>query len=95
MLDGPLRGPSREEDVGLRWLDAEGRVHRAAWVEDTGELILVQLGLPTEGGGHVEVLGAFGDREELEEALSGWRDKCGRPESAEWLRERASVPAAA
>ncbi|MEA2330960.1 MAG: hypothetical protein QOH58_1098 [Thermoleophilaceae bacterium] len=95
VLDGPQRAPSREEDVGLRWLDAEGRVHRAAWVEDTGELILVQLGLPADGGGHVEVLGVFADRGELDAALAGWREACGRPRSAEWLRERASVPAAA
>ena len=93
VLDGPQRAPSREEDVGLRWLDGEGRVYRAAWVEDTGELILVQLGRPSEGGGHVEVLGVFADRDELDEALSGWREACGSPGSAEWLRERASIGA--
>ena len=93
VLGDPVRGPSREEDVGLRWLDAGSRVHRAAWVEDTGELILVQLGRPAEGGGHVEVLAVFADRDDLDKAVSGWRRECGRPESAEWLRERASIGA--
>ena len=92
-LDDPRRAPSREEDIGLRWLDADGRAHRAAWVEDTGELTLIQLGPPEDGGGHVEVLGVFADRDGLDEALSGWRDECGAPGSAEWLRERASIGA--
>ena len=95
VLEAPRRGPSREEDLGLRWVDAGGRVHRAAWVEDTGELILVQLGPASEGGGHVEVLGVFAGRGELDDALRGWQRRCGRPDSAEWLRGRASVPAAA
>ena len=39
---------SRELDVGLWWReDADGPLHRAAWVSDTGELYLVRLG-PTE-----------------------------------------------
>ena len=93
VLDDPRRAPSREDDLGLRWLDARGRVHRAAWVEDTGELILIQLGRPEDGGGHVEVLGLFADRGDLDEALSGWRGVCGSRGSAEWLRERATVGA--
>ena len=94
-LDDGRRLSSPEQDVGLRWLDRDGRIHRAAWVADTGELTLIQCGPPEHGGGHVEVLGVFGDRDELDEALSGWQRACGRPASAEWLRERASVPAAA
>lgn len=93
VLDDPRRAPSREEDLGLRWLDAQGRAHRAAWVEDTGELTLIQLGPPEEGGGHVEVLGLFADREDLDRALEGWQLRCGTAASAEWLRQRASVGA--
>ena len=95
VLDDVRRARSQEDDVGLRWLDAGGRAHRAAWVEDTGELTLIQLGPPEDGGGHVEVLGAFTNRADLNRELDGWRERCGRPDSAEWLRERAGAPAAA
>ena len=34
---------SRERDVGLWWREAaDGPLHRAAWVSDTGELYLVR-----------------------------------------------------
>ena len=32
----------------------------------------------------------FPDRGELDAALTGWREACGRPGSADWLRERAA-----
>jgi hypothetical protein len=92
-LDDDRRLASPEEDLGLRWLDRDGRMHRAAWVTDTGELTLIQGGPPEEGGGHVEVLGMFADRDELEAAMDGWQEQCGRHASVEWLRERASVGA--
>lgn len=92
-LDDQRRLSSREEDIGLRWRDRDGRTHRAAWVADTGELTLIQCGPPGDGGGHVEVIGVFTDRDELEEAISGWREACGSRGSAEWLRERASIGA--
>ena len=79
--------------MGLRWLGSDGRVYRAAWVEDTGELTLIQLGRPGDGGGHVEVLGVFAGRAELEHALAGWREECGSPVSADWLRDRAAIGA--
>jgi hypothetical protein len=80
---------SRELDVGLWWLDeADGPLHRAAWVRDTGELYLVYLGPSADGGGQVEVLATLADRERLECALEGWREQCGRPRSLSWLRER-------
>ena len=60
--------------MGLWWRDrADGLLHRAAWVSDTGELYLVRLGPVEEGGGEVE----------------GWREQCGGPRSLTWLRERA------
>jgi hypothetical protein len=82
---------SRELDVGLWWrADAEGPLHRAAWVRDTGELYLVRLGPPEDGGGSVEVLACSDSREGLEEALRGWREECGGPRSLVWLRARAA-----
>ncbi len=82
---------SREMDVGLWWRgDAVGPLHRAAWVSDTGELYLVRLGPGDQGGGRVEVLATVDDRERLESALSGWRERCGEPRSLGWLRERSA-----
>lgn len=85
------RVPSREQDVGLHWLDAAGHLYRAAWVVDTGELVLVQVGAAETGGGHVEVLAHFDDRDQLRTALSGWEGVHGQPLSAEWLRVRAAA----
>lgn len=87
------RVSSRELDVGLWWReDARGPLHRAAWVNDTGELYLVRLGPDTEGGGSVEVLANLDDQERLESTLAGWRERCGEPRSLTWLRERAAHP---
>jgi hypothetical protein len=89
-LADPRRVDSREEDVGLWWRDgADGPLHRAAWVADTGELYLVRLGPAEAGGGRVEVLGV-GGHAELEQALEGWREACGTPDSLSWLREHAA-----
>ena len=86
----PRRRASRERDVGLWWRDAaDGPLHRAAWVCDTGELYLVRLGPSEEGGGVVELLARVDDGERLERALAGWRERCGAPRSLSWLRERA------
>lgn len=86
----PRRVRSRELDVGLWWReDAHGPLHRAAWVSDTGELYLVRLGSPQQGGGEVEVLATVAERERLESVLAGWREHCGEPRSLKWLRERA------
>jgi hypothetical protein len=87
----PRRVHSRERDVGLWWRDeAEGPLHRAAWVGDTGELYLVRLGPSEQGGGQVEVLASVADGERLERVLEGWRERCGEPRSLSWLRERAA-----
>ncbi len=83
---------SRELDVGLWWREAiDGPLHRAAWVSETGELYLVRLGPAADGGGRVEVLASVADGEQLERALTGWREHCGQPQSLTWLRERASL----
>jgi hypothetical protein len=87
----PARLDSRERDVGLWWRSGrEGPMHRAAWIEETGELYLVRLGPAGEGGGAVEVIARVSDPEQLERALDGWRERCGMPGSLQWLRGRAA-----
>jgi hypothetical protein len=88
----PRRAASRELDVGLWWREqVDGRLHRAAWIDDTGELYLVRLGPEAEGGGTVEVLARMSDRDRLESALEGWREQCGEPSSLAWLRGRIAT----
>jgi hypothetical protein len=88
----PARLGSREQDVGLWWRDgAEGPLHRAAWVADTGELYLARLGPPSEGGGRVELLAKDSSRERIEQALGGWQERCGAPGSLQWLRTRLAA----
>jgi len=85
----PRRIPSRERDFGLRWLtDPPDSPWRAAWVEATGELYVVQSGDPADGGGHVEVLGVAASVDGVSAALAGWGDRCGEPGSLNWLRRR-------
>jgi hypothetical protein len=84
----PDRIHSRERDFGLAWRNGAA-VYRAAWIADTGELYIVQLGAPEEGGGHVELLATGAGLEDIQQALAGWRGACGRADSLAWLRERA------
>ena len=82
---------SRELDFGLWWRDeAPAPLYRAAWVSDTGELYLARLGPSVTAGAAVEVLAVLEDREQLESALCGWRERCGEPRSLRWLRERVA-----
>jgi hypothetical protein len=82
------RRSSRERDVGLFWRGRGGATYRAAWVQATGELYVLEHGRPHCRGGHLRVVGRYGARE-LEETFAGWRDACGRPRSLDWLLERA------
>ena len=86
----PARLTSREVDFGVLWRErsSASRSYRAAWIEQTGELYVVQAGPPGEGGGHVEVLGTT-DRAGVEAALRGWQDQCRREGSLAWIRSRA------
>jgi hypothetical protein len=87
----PGRLSSREIDIGLWWREREdGPLHRAAWVCDTGELYLAALGPRERGAGTVEVLARETSRTRLESGLAGWRERCGRGGSLQWLRERAA-----
>ena len=89
LLRRPQRRWSREHDVGLHWRDGQA-LYRAAWIEETGELYLVQLGAAGVGGGHVEVLATGVSRAALDAALSGWRVAQDDGEhSLDWLRARA------
>ena len=77
---------SRERDFGLHWRQGT-TVYRAAWIEATEELYIVQLGASSDGGGHVELLGVAGLKQ-LEQALAGWRDVVDQPNSLHWLRNQ-------
>ena len=74
----PRRLASPERDVGLWWRNGDGEpLHRAAWVEDTGELYIVRGDDGEAGGGSVEVLARLRDWTRLASKLTGWRDVCG------------------
>jgi DNA-directed RNA polymerase subunit RPC12/RpoP len=80
---------SREVDFGVLWRDGADTSYRAAWVEETGELYVVQAGPPSAGGGHVEVLGMT-DRAGIEAALEGWQARAQEHASIAWVRRRAA-----
>ena len=83
------RAGSPERDLGLVWRSVRsGATYRAAWVEDTGELIAVRHGEPPEGG-RVMLLGRM-TSEELERRLDGWEEVVGEPASFEWLVQHAA-----
>jgi hypothetical protein len=91
--DERLRSPER--DLGLHWHDGED-LYRAAWIRDTGEVYLVQLGSPEHGGGHVELIAEGLEIDQLESALAGWpveQDRSDR--SLGWFRSRVRAVAAA
>jgi hypothetical protein len=83
------RATSRERDVGL-WWRGDGslpRSYRAAYVEGTGELYVMQHeGM--RGGGRVQVLGRYDSFAELHRVVAGWEDVCGDPGSIDWLLAR-------
>lgn len=83
----PRRLFSRERDFGLRWRQGSS-LYRVAWIEDTGELYIVQLGTPESGGGHIELLAAGAGAADVERWLGEWQDRMDRPDSLGWLRRR-------
>ena len=87
------RAVSRERDLGL-WWRGDGPLsptYRAAFVENTGELYLMQHE-GTTGGGRVDVVATASSLEEMEGRLDGWRDVVGEWGSVHWLRERLGLP---
>jgi hypothetical protein len=87
------RRASRERDVGLFWRGRGGATYRAAWVQATGELYVLEHGRPHCRGGFLRVVGRYGARE-LEETFAGWRDVCGRARSLDWLLARTQTSSA-
>jgi hypothetical protein len=86
------RDIEHEADLGDWWLGADWHQprFRAAWIEQTGELYVMQHeGLP--GGGTVEVVGHLPSRAAVDEALAGWEGVVGDWGSIGWLRERAGT----
>jgi hypothetical protein len=84
------RRHSRERDVGLVWRGTAGATFRAAWVQVTGEVYLFKHGHPLDGGGTVSVLSRRFGLGELQAALRGYREVCGRSGSLVWFLERMS-----
>jgi hypothetical protein len=84
---------SRERDLGLVWRDGE-RLFRAALVEDTRELYVVELGPAERGGGHVELLGTLAPDADVDGMLDGWRDAARRRDSLRWLRAQLDAAGA-
>ena len=87
------RRASRERDVGLFWRGRGGTTYRAAWVQATGELYLLEHGRPACRGGLLRVLGTYTARQ-VDELFAGWRDVCGRRHSLDWLLDRAQSSSA-
>ncbi|MDO8189414.1 hypothetical protein Q5424_25535 [Conexibacter sp. JD483] len=85
-----VRLESRERDLGLTWLAGDGSSHRVAWVEDTEEIYAVAHVTRKGRGPEVELLGTI-PAAQLDEALAGWQQRCGRAGSFEWLLERVAA----
>jgi hypothetical protein len=80
---------SREVDLGLAWRTGtfNGPTFRAAWLEATGEIYLMQHeGLP--GGGHVEVIAVAPELDDVLARLEGYELVCGDLGSLSWLLDR-------
>jgi hypothetical protein len=91
----PRRAASREIDTGLWWsgLGSHAPTFRAAWVQATGELYVMQHA-GTLGGGRVDVLATVAGEDALHERVAGWQRVCGEEGSLRWLLDRADhVPA--
>jgi hypothetical protein len=79
---------SRERDVGLMWRGEDGATYRAAWVQETGEVYLYKHGHEVDGGGTVDVLLRRFGLGELQAALRGYHEVCGRRGSLSWFLDR-------
>ena len=95
-LADPRRTHSRETDLGLWWRGTgpNGPTYRAAWVEATGEVYVMQHA-GTAGGGRVDVLARHPSLPDVLAALDGWEGVVGDDDSIVWLLERLRRPARA
>jgi hypothetical protein len=89
------RRHSRERDVGLFWRGDGRSTFRAAWVQETGEVYLCKHGDPSHGGGTVDVLARRYGLGELQTALRGYREVCGRRGSLSWFLDHVAGRSAA
>jgi hypothetical protein len=81
------RRQSVEVDSGVWWRESQPwPTYRVTWILATGELYAVAA---VPGRDRVELLGHFGARGAVEEALRGWADRCGELGSLGWVRRRA------
>lgn len=92
------RGRSHELEIGSLWRNRDvDPPWRAAWLEATGEFVVVgRAAAPAGPPGPVELLGVLPDRYTLEVGLRGWWQVCGEPGALTWLRHavgRLGAPA--
>ena len=99
----PRRRASEELQFGRDWHDAHGRRYELNWVEDTGELYVMQddppmvwadpfgdvVSMPVEPDDlGVRVLAVVADRAKVEELLDGWEPAMAASDSVSWLTDR-------
>jgi hypothetical protein len=105
------RRPSAELELGREWHDNHGVNYELNYIEDTGELYVMQEPPPHEwedpfGGIHlsgkhyedklmVRVVAKFESVDALHQAIAGWQDKMSSDGSVEWLAERLRAAGAA
>lgn len=97
------RRASAELQFGEDWHDAHGRRYELNWVEDTGELYVMQDELPAVWSDPfgdfrayaadvddlvVRVLTEIHGREAVLAALAGWEEAMAQADSVGWLVER-------
>ncbi len=96
------RRESQEVEFGNEWVDTVGHRFDLSYIVDTAELYLMSSPdadvveepfgelILHEGVGEltVEVLATVPTLDEVHQALSGWEQAMGTPNSLGWLRER-------
>lgn len=81
---GLQRQRSRELDFGVHWRKLSiFPTYRVTWVENTGEVITVDLHQNT-----YEILGKIKTEEEVEKRFKGWADACGPANSLYWITKK-------
>ena len=101
------RRESEEIELGPEWRDASGVRYELNYVVDTEECYLMAMPDaemiedpfgdiavdPEEPVEEltVEVIARVKTLDELHQALAGWEDEMGKPNSVAWLRERLSA----
>jgi hypothetical protein len=98
----PRRRASAEIELGTEWQDSSGLHYELNYVEDTGELYVMQEPPPHEnvdpfGGIHVHpedaaglivrVVATIDTVDNLHKILEGWQEAMGSAGSAEWLAQ--------